>query len=764
MPKRPSTPVAATPGEAPKDIWGVNCPAPPRPEVPPSHDKDGRPNPEHWRARMARINVRNEWLADQGLDTPRGTDNAVKNVKDEFGIIGLDEESMLDSRPDYVKIRDEIRKLLSNPAEIFASVDATCDLLERAIEEEINDPTGKLLEKYTSDTAPTLSPEFLRRGKEMLNRLQRVRRLRAAARLPFPKKEWGLKEKDRHVWEASHVLRYMIYTGRSGTIKNSKAEDGDPYVYMIGPPHVKFAVDTWIARTGVLFEDGEMKVGGCRPKMGVMLIAPPGHGKSDFAAHYLALEIGQRPRTQSLYVHAVVDMAEAKQTYVAALFSANTAAGRRHLSLFPSKLDKSDNNKTKMRLKLPERAASPTITACGMTTAKLGADSTFQVFDDIVPQSDVDQPTERARRFKQFSGTFATRQRGLNTFKIIIGTMWHPDDALSKMWKISLKTDMYVLSKQATGGPVKGKKRVFEPIWPEVAPERELRRRFDEMNRDISLWSANYMGDPIADEARIIKKIAFYDPQSLEHQDFLNSGAFHVSVDPTATNKETSDKAGLVYAATGEVPVVTVRDGGEYTAYQTRMRILETQEIHANQVELVDRIAHFTLTRPVYQVHIECRSGFHATADILQNKYNIDSVRHDPGNKDKSARLKQCAGVIDASLAGMSPLIEFPGERKEDGSIGPCEAHKELYSQLLDFGYSDHDHLVDAITQLGNWLLRSGILVAGFAPTDSFQPDRIRQAGDPRIHAMLDEWAQKPNTRWEEEQADWKFIQERNAA
>jgi hypothetical protein len=459
-----------------------------------------------------------------------------------------------------------------------------------------------------------------------------------------------------------------------------------------------------------------------------------------------------------MYVHAVADKACDQKAYIASLFSQDTPAGRRNYSLYGIVLDKTDNNKTKMRVKLQKRTKSPTITACGMSAATLGADTTFQVFDDIVPQSDVDQPTERDRRFRILGGTFSTRQRGSDTFKIFIGTLWHYADALSLTWKSALKNDTLVLSKQTTGGPRAGRKGVFEPLWPEVYPASELSRRFDEMRRNYAIWSANYMGDPVSEEMRLIRKLRLYDPSSDSHTNFLASAVYHLSCDPTATSKETSDKAGIVYAAVGEVPVV-VRDahGDETVAYHRRMRILDHKQIHASQTDLADAVAAYTNTRPVFQVHVETRGGYHATADIIQNKYGIECIRHDPKSMSKEIRLKQCAGAIDAGLEGMDPLVEFPGIRAESGDIVPNEQHKSLYQQFLDFGFSEDDHLLDCITQLVNHLLRSGDLVAGSTATTIVNRTILPHAGDPRVKAMLDMWA-NPGPKDNDQNADWDFI------
>jgi len=235
----------------------------------------------------------------------------------------------------------------------------------------------------------------------------------------------------------------------------------------------------------------------------------------------------------------------------------------------------------------------------------------------------------------------------------------------------------------------------------------------------------------------------------------------YVTVDPTATNKEKADKAGLVYVAVGEVQTDYAKDGTVTTGFMTKARIVDYKEIHVNQVELADTVAQYSMARPVHQVHVETRSGYHATADILQNKYGIEAVRHDPGPKNKEQRLKACAGIVDNSLAGLQALVEFPGVPHTDGKLGPDEKHKPFYNQFLDFGYAPDDHCVDAVTQLLNYLLRSGILVAGGSATVSV--GRFPEQRNPRMAEELDQYL-NPRPEGDKAHEDWSWFAQRSEA
>jgi len=729
------------------------------PEIPPSK-LSGKINPEHYRVRLAHINLVAEAAVKRGGAIPFNVESLTKMIEREASMAGLDAASISDARSEGDKLTAAVQRLLDDGDKdtIFEMTDDDIEIIEKNMLKAIDGEPGalRLIEDRMLHSG---MEDRLQRGKKWLNRLKRIKRLREYARNPIPpsvKKTLIDNPTLEAAWESTHILRYMLYVGRTSTLPYKTERGFSTGVYRFGKHHIRFAVDTWEARTGCDYYQGKINLRGRRPNKGVILIAPPGHGKSEFASHYLALEINLRPTTQSLYIHAIADKAQEQKAHVARLFDRETSAGRRNLSLWNHVLDKSDNNKTKMRLKLPERTKSPTVTATGIMSAQLGADTNIQILDDIVPQSDVDQPTERDRRFKILSGTFGTRQRGQDTFRVVIGTFWHHDDALSRLWKTSDRSDLYLCSKQYTGGPTTSPP--FFSLWPEVFPASELRRRFQEMNQNISLWSANYQGNPITEEARLIKRLAYYDPDDPSHQDFMASSVYHVTVDPTATNKETSDKAGLLYVAVGEVPTVSIKDGETKFGFVNKARIIDYKEIRVNQVELADTVARYAATHPVYQVHIETRGGFQATADILQNKWGIEAVRHDPGPKNKEQRLKQCAGVIDNSLQGLPALVEFPGVTMTDGKVSQDEKHKAFYQQFLDFGYATDDHCVDALTQLVNYLLRSGVLVAGGEA--SVAVGGIREPRNPRMSSELDQYEQ-PKQRHDGAE-DWNWFSERS--
>lgn len=735
------------------------------PKVPPRTTAKGHIDPEHYRARRAMLNMVAEAAVLRGEPLNK-IDSLQRSLDDEIRLSGLDPKTIADARSDADKTLAAAHAMLEAPETIFDRTDEEIDLLAKSIQGAV-ELTDKIADERArasigphydaAENARKLAEqkeERQRRGKAWLDRLQRVKRLRNLAKNPVPAKSSMGNITEPHVWRASHVLRWMAYVSRSATQSGRTTRGGREKsdVMQFGRHHARFALDTYEARMGIEYVNGRMYETDRKYK-GVILIAPPGHTKTTFAAHYLALEIYERPKTQSMYVHAVVDEAIKGVAYVARLFDPEDVAGRRALSLIPCPRVRTHNAK-KFELDLPEKLRSPTITPAGVMSAKLGADTSFQVLDDVVPASDVNEATTREERARLIAGTFATRQRGKGGFRLVIGTIWHQDDALSKMIASNKEAAkegvrLYLVSRQFTGGP--DTEPPFFALWEDEYNATELRKRFIEMGSNRALWSSNYQANPIADSQRIISRLRLYDPMSEEHAEYMASARFHISVDPTATNRETSDKAGLLYAGIGEVR--TTMPNGE-SVYQPRLRILDAQEIHANPWELVDVIMAYMRSRPVSQVHIETRSNTHATADILENRVGVMAVRHDPKIVSKEVRLKNCAAIIDNSSATMPAIVEFPGTRIGD-KVVPDERWVYFYKQILDFGFTEDDHLVDALTQLVNHFLHSGELVSGyggFVPP----PEKVEDNADPRIRKIIDEIFNKDkdepcNNAWNEE-------------
>jgi hypothetical protein len=735
-------------------------------DLPPEYS-GGKPNPEHDRAILAAFTKVFYDAVTGGHELGKGINpDQLKNfVLARAKMRGIEPRGLMDARSEGDKLQDAVDRLIEAPESLFEMTDADLEIMQREFEGAIEKCSALIDSRrpdLTDDEQRDREVKRFERGKEWLGRIQKEQRLRDWMRVPAGQVPKGVHLKHRLAFSAAKRLFVMVKIMRS-SMPAGLRPGSDSMVCMIADHHARFAVDTWEAETGAEYTIDGVKYG--QPFRGVLLIAPPGHGKSQFAAAFAGRDIGENPKTQITYLHAQDDMAQTYHRYIVMMFDAQHAMGRRMRAIYPKAVYK-HHNSGKLWLELAEGAKTPTLQASGMTSKKLGTDSHKQIWDDIVPQSDRDQPTERERRFKILSGTWNTRQRGSKTFVMCIGTLWHNDDALSKFARLSETERYFLVSRQKCGGP--NTTPQFDPLWKEVYPASELRSRFIGMNRDHDLWSANYMANPKSETTRLIRKLRFYDPDIKEHEDFMASAQLHISVDPTATNRETSDHAGLMYVGLGEV---LVGQDGPNTRYETRLRILSASRVHLNQIELTEFIKDYALQRPVYQTHLEVHStNGSATRDLLRHKYDLEVIEHAPTNKSKGIRLKSCAGVIDDSANDFRAVVEFPGQwrvvvgddgktvKNQDGSdkmvLVARDDMVEVEKQLVDFGVHGADEFPDCLSQITNHFLRSTELVAGSGETTRTIQAAVKQHGDPRILAMLKQYENGTHKQTVEEEDD----------
>lgn len=749
----------------------------------PSLTIDGKANPAFFQKILAQLAMASIARAATGQAVGFNVEAVREFVKDWALSMGLDPKRIDDSRSDAQIIADTVDRLehdVDGAFEVSADaidkmvtaladrMDMADELTQAYLDQRIRDEEARIRKGEQEPPGKAQAPrrkrgDRLQRWYTLLRKVQRVRR-RASLAIPRMKGRPVQGAVSDDALEAAFSLRFMLYVGRSnmdtGKRFSKKAPSPTDFVLQVGKHHAKMATDCWLAKEGASIEYVPERrrveiVRGVIPYRGAVIMMPPGHGKTEWAIARTALQINERPRTQAVLLHAIDIKAQENLKYLGRYFDPATDMGRRNLALFPAQLDGKVSAKSfKIRA---GSLKSPTATASGVTAAALGSNTDWQLGDDVVPQTDAEQPTDRERRKRLMAGTWGTRQRGQNTFRLMIGTPWHYGDALmgmveqAKRWQESdgREGTCYLVSRQACGGP----KQDFKSLWPEVYPAEELRARYAEL-RSASLYAAAYMTNPVADEKRIVKKLRLYDPldvmeermgvpeQERTHRRFLASATRLLSLDPAATRGERSDKAGMVYSALGTVRVET-KDENEHVVRSTekRLRLLDCSDFPATQSELVEHALNYSQIREVDYLYVETRSGFHGTADMFEHYHGIDVRRVDPKSKSKEERLRNAAPAIDDSGApDLRAVVEFPGVwvDGDDGrkvlKLDP--KFRDLAEQIIDFGVSDEDHILDALVQVINDLM-SELGVGRGAVSQAVREER-KVAKDPRLEAI---WA-----------------------
>jgi hypothetical protein len=702
--------------------------------APPQRLPDGSVNIERLRWEFDIASGQGLLSLLKGQEIPKNITQLREILKDKCeNVYGIDPKHLMDTRSEKEKLADEIRQLRDTPDSLWALTDAQA----AAIRSEMNSGDEMSKEMFGgSGTNEALERKLLAK-KKWNERLSTLLELRDRARNPVPK---GTAPQNAKAVAAVHALRFMVYVGRSSI-------GADSSVFQVGTHHVKMCVAYWMARNRTQYHDHQWIQA---DHEGVMLVCPPGHGKSALVSHIWVLEIDQNPRLKGLIGHAQAGMAERNLAYIGSYFDPETANGRRNISLFnPPTLRTLTKDTMDLEDRKQESKSQKTLKAHGITAKVSGSDADFIWFDDPCDQELAEQETTRNRVYDRMNGTWRTRKRGKKTFEIITTTLWHHDDPNSRYLQLIKDNKIkFLASVQKCGGPEQG----FKPLWDEQYPTSKLKNIYAEM-RNPRLYAAAYQSNPQPAELRKIKRLAYYLPGHPQHARFLESAVFHVSLDPTATNREKSDKASFVYAGINDI-VTQNPDGSQ--SYERRLRVLDGRNFHANQTEGVNEVCEFAARNNTHYIHVEVRSGFNATAEMFEAR-GMDVLMHDPKNRKKELRLGDVAPMLDDTLKERGfpgAAVEFPGKVQPDGTIGPDPESPLawLEDQVLNFGVTAEDHGVDALTQLCKHLGPELGLGEG---ASTVQAQEVQRRGDPRLERMYRMFGEKETRSAAEEEERW---------
>lgn len=734
---RPRKPVVEA---APKPVVGVAIPEEVKPFAGGAGDiKSPNEAKQYLRAKLLELSATIDLATSGAIELPRGMDprkilDVYKAIADSWSI---DWKHLGDTRSDAEKTKDAVDKLIASPAEAFALLDDEIAALEDAMataERHAKNFVDHFVRTVKGEPEPPEAALGKARAEALacwLKRIRRVKELRRLARETAAdpagnKNQWLARE-------ATRVLRYQAYVGRSDMVCRPGISGPGSTVFVFGKLHAKIAVDLYIAEhrigitpRGVLRPGDKYRAGGKKNTLatypgvkytGALLMYPPRHGKTVILRHWAAQRIAENPRVQGAYAHALEAQATAFLRNVSSLFSAENASGRRNLSLYPGlRFAAYDNTSSKLRLHTDEPPRSPNLYAAGVWSAVLGMNLDFLIGDDLVPRDDRDQPTERERRKQQFSGTWVTRIQG-NGFVVLSGYPWHFDDL---MWVAKTEAQravdtggaeglMLKLSHWAVGGPTTEPK--WKAIFPELYPPQKLRSIYRAIN-DPEIWAANYMLQPITDELRIVRAVELFDerPESdpYEHARFMDHAEVHLSLDPAFAGKEHSDKAGIVLVAIGNLEI---NSAPNRTAIRTVIRVIHAEEVRATQPELAAIVGDIARKRRVDRVHVELTSGSYVMRPFLESFEGITSViEHPVRNRNKEQRLRLVAPMLEASSPEIRPVVQLPGVRNENGRVVLNRRFQRIHDYVVNFRATTGHHSLDALTQVLNYLApRCGI-------------------------------------------------------
>jgi hypothetical protein len=664
------------------------------------------------------------WNAKQRLETLNGFAK----------MSGIDPKKIGDTRDAGDKAQDAATKVIGiGGGEMLALLEDELDAMELGIErcrtlskEEMSTlneaargvSRGRLLGGEDPNAGEIADPKaWAEAADRWINCIRRIRTLRRMATLPYDPHLGGWTEVTQR---GTHLLRFMLYVGRSDMGGSTPADR----VFKIGKPQIKMSMAIYLSRAGYAAVEGVglLAPGDRNPisntifpgllYSGVIIMAPPRHGKSDTIKHDCVLEINQNPMEQSAYTTATDPMGETMLNSCAEYFSVTSAQGRRNLSLYPCELADYDNNKNNLRIKTINTTRQPQLIGHGIFTKRQGINLGKLVCDDPVNTDDKQSASVRENRIAAFKGTWQTRLQGDRPFTIMAGYPHHFDDL---MWKTKQRADLGARTANAqgvtmwqcimsVGGPQSSPP--FRAIWPEMYDSAFLARKYREIN-DPSMWAANYQCRPITDADRLVRSLALYDSDSPEHVDFLSRAMFYMGADPAAKGDGTGDKAGVVMGAEGDAVWERRTPEGLIGESETQLRIIVEDEFHATQMELSERLLQYGSSQRLDMVYIEQVTGLgSAMVEVLREIYGVTAVQTEGvKNLNKEARLRSIAPLLENGSAGLRAKVLFPGVKKVDSDTGTetlvlHPSMERIANYILNFAVTSGHHSLDALTLL----------------------------------------------------------------
>jgi len=565
------------------------------------------------------------------------------------------------------------------------------DLLERG-GEQLKKLKDRILKSH--ELGLTLLP--LAKKKALALLLDEVRKLQEWCKNPLPR---AIKRKDKstkETWEALHPLRYMLYTMRSSMMSEEGLED-----FIDTPPHLIMA-----CMVMKLSEKHHVEL----DIDGVLVVIPPGHGKTWLLVAIDALDHNLQPHIPTCFVHNSVDLAGDRYNLVKQHFNIDFAIGRRRLALYPNiTFDRTvDNNRKFYVLVNGERKCMYEEGNCsprGVHSKAQGISMIRINFDDPSDEKEQTEEGTRERTNNALSSTWLPRLRGRHAFFRYICTLWHPEDFANILLKLAAAGSINIaFYSQACGGP--DDDEPFASIWPEAGyDEKFLKKTFARLHEGN--YACIYQCDPSRGQSRRLKCLCFYEytewknpkTRSEAYKKFLGNNAttFFLSVDPSGTRSKTSNLAGITYSAFGTLRI-KLQDGTEIDL--PKLVFLEFWSMRASQHDISDKIVQIDQDHKVDKVLIETTSGFHATAeDLVKRKHFPPNkvIQLPPGTGSKIERLLKYAIHIEAGDA------LFPGEWTRDEHGEPAlQIHSnwtDVSTQLLLAGSTREDNLLDCVRQ-----------------------------------------------------------------
>jgi len=285
----------------------------------------------------------------------------------------------------------------------------------------------------------------------------------------------------------------------------------------------------------------------------VLVMAPPGHGKTTCLRWYLADKIGRQPHRRFLGLYDVEDKPKAEIPLVATILETG-----RYRAIFPHirLLDRKHGQERSTKRFTVERknifSREPTYEGYSVRAQFNGRGYDELICDDMCPPSVREQQYIRDEVWSNFTSVGTERLRNPRTAQIkMIATPWSEDDAHGRIRSMVAKgqldgwlvlADCFAIQDDTEGRAI--------PLWSRFHTRiLEQKKAFMGVRYDC-----NYRLQASTDATRVLRRMWYYNadpagvhttPRDLEILEALAGGERWLSVDPSATQAKWSSDNGV---------------------------------------------------------------------------------------------------------------------------------------------------------------------------------------------------------------------------
>ena len=492
------------------------------------------------------------------------------------------------------------------------------------------------------------------------------------------------------------VAKFWVYVGRDQEATSRKSLERRR-IFRMQKFHVKM-FDAWSDET---FPNS-------------LMLAPPGHGKSNNIRGFAAWYIGHHPQTRMLMLFDVTDKARKSVNALKRIIESP-----RYKAIFPdirllgrtSKVGLSQIMFTvacKGEFNVFSREA--TVEGYAIRSQINGSGYDMVIADDICVPEVRTQNWDRQDTNDKWDGVIKQRLRDPSTSQIkIIATPWHEDDVYARIKKdyrngylANWRIDEFPIEDDELGEAI--------PLWPEKLPTTYL----ESQKARRLIYACLYRLDPGHKSTQLVRNVHYYNAESNNTHATENdrrllaavqNGERWLTVDPSGSNQYYSCQNGIIEISITANDYAFIIDAWGLDMSTGALkewlidRIISTPPpgIYGLQMEGQGPVAGFVSNFLQDILKALKDRGYEKDLVVVQSNTRTGNYRQ---NVNKEIRLRDSSHILETGK------MRFPGRRIFDQlekklDFEPLETTglNDLRDQVLHFRSAAQTDLADALSQ-----------------------------------------------------------------